>query len=71
MGNNGIRREVLFMLEDYPDVLTPPEVMEILGIGRNLLYQFMQDGTIPAFRMGKKKWRVLKRDLIVYVTGEN
>lgn len=57
------------MLEDYPDVLTPSEVMEILGIGRNLLYQFMQDGTISAFRMGKKKWRVLKRDLIVYVTG--
>ncbi len=55
------------MLKDYPDVLTPPEVMEILGIGRNLLYQSMQDGTIPAFRTGKKMWRVLKKDLIEYV----
>lgn len=55
------------MLEDYPDVLTPHEVMEILGIGRNLLYQLMQEGTIPAFRLGKKMWRVLKKDLIGYV----
>lgn len=55
------------MLDDYPDVLMPMEVMEILGIGRNLLYQFMQDGTIPAFRLGKKMWRVSKKDLIVYL----
>lgn len=55
------------MMEDYPDVLTPHEVMEILGIGKNLLYQLMQEGTIPAFRLGKKMWRVLKKDLIEYV----
>lgn len=55
------------MLDDYPDVLMPMEVMEILGIGRNLLYQLMQDGTIPAFRLGKKMWRVSKKDLIVYL----
>lgn len=55
------------MLESYPDVLTPREVMEILGIGRNLLYELMQNGTIPAFRLGKKMWRILKKDLIEYV----
>lgn len=68
-GQQWYKKGGAYMLKDYPDVLTPPEVMEILEIGRNLLYQSMQDGTIPAFRIGKKMWRVLKKDLIDYVTG--
>lgn len=30
------------MLEDYPDILTPHEAMEILGIGKNLLYTLLK-----------------------------
>lgn len=55
------------LLEEYPEVLTPQEVMEILGIGRNLLYQLIWNGTIPAFRLGKKRWRVLRKELIDYL----
>ena len=52
------------MLENYPDILTPEEVMEILGISRNLLYKMMRSGELPAFKVGGKLWRVRKRDLI-------
>lgn len=55
------------MLDEYPEVLTPQEVMEILGIGKNMLYELIWNGTIPAFRLGKKKWRILRKELIAYL----
>lgn len=55
------------MLEEYPDVLTPQEAMEILGIGKNLFYRLLKDGTIPAKRVGGKVWRIAKNDLIHYI----
>jgi len=56
------------MLEKYPDVLTPQEVMEILGIGKNLVYKLLKDGTIPAKRIGDKVYRITKKDLIQYIS---
>lgn len=55
------------MLQEYPDILTPKEVMEILGIGKNLLYELLKDGEIPAKRVGGKMWRITKKDLIQYI----
>ena len=55
------------MLEIYPDVLTINETIEILGISRNMLYNLIHSGTLPAFRLGKKIWRVNKSDLITYL----
>ena len=52
------------MLEEYPDILTPQEAMEILGIGKNLFYRLLKDGTIPAKRIGGKVWRIAKKELI-------
>ena len=49
------------MLEEYPDILTPQEAMEILGIGKNLFYRLLKDGTIPAKRVGGKVWRIAKK----------
>lgn len=56
------------MLEDYPDILTPQEAMEILGIGKNLFYKLLKDDVIPAKRIGKKVWRIVKKDLISYIS---
>lgn len=56
------------MLEDYPDILTPQEAMEILGIGKNLFYKLLKNGTIPAKRVGGKVWRIAKKDLISYIS---
>ncbi len=58
------------MLDYYPDILTPREAMEILGIGRNLLYRLLNDGTIPARRIGGKVWKIAKKDVIRYISGD-
>ncbi|MDD6571722.1 MAG: helix-turn-helix domain-containing protein [Thermoflexaceae bacterium] len=55
------------LLEEYPSILTPNECMEILGIGRGLLYQLIHSGELPAKRMGKKLWRISKNDLLTYL----
>ena len=52
------------MFEEYPDILTAREVMEILGISKNAFYKMINNGTIPAFRLGEKMWRVRKDELV-------
>lgn len=56
------------MLEEYPDILTPQEAMEILGIGKNLFDKLLKDKTIPAKRIGGKVWRIAKKDLVSYLS---
>ena len=55
------------MLEDYPDILTPKEVMEILGISKNTLYQLINNQAIPATRLGRKLWRIQKQALMKFL----
>lgn len=43
------------MLKEYPDILTPKEAMEILGIGKNFFYKLLKDGEIPAKRIKNDK----------------
>lgn len=58
------------MFEEYPDVLTINETTEILGVSRNLLYDLIHSGTIPAFQLGTKIWRIKKVDLIQFVLSK-
>lgn len=44
------------------EFLTPAEVMEELGIGRNTFYRLVNSGELPAFRIGKL-WRVKRSEL--------
>ncbi len=55
------------MLDNYPDVLSFRQVMEITHVGRNLLLRLLNSGEIPAFKMGKL-WKVYKQDLIQYMS---
>ena len=55
------------MLEEYPDVLNTKEVMEILDITKNLMYELIHSGTIRAIKIGKMQWRITKDDLITYL----
>lgn len=55
------------MLEEYPDILTPAETMEIMGIGRSMFYKLVGSGELPAKRVGNKIWRITKVDLIKYI----
>ena len=53
-------------LENYPDVLTPNDVIKILNIGRNKMYELLNDGTIKSIRIGRKH-RIPKKILIEYL----
>lgn len=55
------------MLDDYPDILTPREAMEILGIRKNLLYSLIKEGKLPAKRVGGKLWRIAKKDIVRFI----
>ena len=42
------------MLENYKDVLTVNDLMEILHIGRNTAYTYLQNGEIPSKKIRRK-----------------
>lgn len=45
--------------DDSSVLMTPPEMASYLGIGRNLAYQLLNNGTIKGFRIGNQ-WKVSK-----------
>lgn len=49
-------------LEDYPEFLTPCEIMEILGLGKNKVYELLNQGKLKGVRLGKI-WRISKSSL--------
>lgn len=57
------------MFRDYPDVLTPQQVQEMLGVGQRMVYQLLREGKIHNVRMGKL-YRVPKAAVIDYLYSE-
>lgn len=47
------------MLDDYPDILTVREVMEILGLGKNKVYELLNQKILKGTQLGKI-WRIPK-----------
>jgi excisionase family DNA binding protein len=43
--------------EQLPAILTPLEVMDILGIGKNTVYSLLSSGRLKGFRIGRS-WRI-------------
>lgn len=54
------------MLEQYDPLLTIADLREILNIGRNAVYDLLNDGSIPAFRIGRN-WKIPKDAVIFYL----
>lgn len=48
-------------LERYT-VLTPADVMDILNIGKNAVYELLNSGQLKGFRIGKS-WRISAEEL--------
>jgi len=42
------------MFENYPDILTPRQLAEALGIGRNAAYDLLRNGDIQHRRVGNR-----------------
>lgn len=70
MARSYFEGEVTPVLDQYPDVLTVRQVMEILQLGRDVVYGLLKKGEIPSSRAGKCI-RVRKQDLIDYCTPKN
>ena len=54
------------MLDDYQDIMTVPEIAEILYIGKNRVYELLESGAIKGFRIGRV-WKVPKEALKEYI----
>lgn len=48
-------------LEHYT-VLTPADVMAILNIGKNAVYELLNSGRLKGFKIGRS-WRILSDEL--------
>ena len=46
--------------------MTPPQLAEYLGIGRNLAYQLLNEGIIKGFKIGNQ-WKVSKQAVDLYI----
>ena len=54
-------------LEQYT-VLTPKDLMDILGIGKNAAYDLLNSGQLKGFRVGRS-WRVSAEALEQFMYG--
>ncbi|MDY6360900.1 MAG: helix-turn-helix domain-containing protein [Lachnospiraceae bacterium] len=59
------------MFKDYPDMLTPREAMEALGIGKTTMYRLLNTGEIKATRVGGKIWRISRKALSEYAKTQS
>lgn len=53
-------------LTNYNDVLKPEDLMEILDVGRNKIYNYLKAGTIRSIRIGGK-YRIPKVYLLQFL----
>ena len=56
--------------EDSSGLMTPPELAAYLGIGRNLAYQLLNEGTIKGFKIGNQ-WKVSKQAVDLYIAKKS
>lgn len=42
------------MLEKYPDVMSPEQLINVLPIGRNSVYNLLKSGEIKSIRSGRR-----------------
>jgi len=54
------------MLENYDDILTVEQLMEILYIGRNTAYKLIKDKEIKCFKIGKS-YKIPRQSVTDYI----
>jgi len=58
------------MLTEYPDLLSVEDVVKILGVSRQYVYQMINDGYLYGMKIGKA-YKISKFKMVGYLTGEN
>jgi excisionase family DNA binding protein len=51
-------------------LMSPPQLADYLGIGRNLAYQLLNEGTITGFKIGNQ-WKVSKQAVDLYIAKKS
>ena len=64
-----LRELYQMMFPDYPDIVTVPQLREMLGVSRDLAYKLIGDGEIYAVKIGTT-YKIPKACIISYVVGE-
>jgi len=54
---------------DFPDIVTPDELMVMLSTGRNSVYRLLKEGVIKGFRIGSR-WKVPKQEVIRFLFNQ-
>ena len=54
------------IFSNYPDVVSLPDLMKMLNIGRNTAYSLLQSGTLKSIKIGKQ-YRIPKQFIIEYL----
>lgn len=59
------------MLKNYPEILSPQDIMKILNLSKNTVYSMLNNHIIPAYRIGNGKiWKINKEDFEEYLHSE-
>lgn len=58
------------MLNDYPDIMTVSDITDILYIGKNRVYELLENGIIKGFRIGRV-WKIPKAALQEYILTQS
>lgn len=57
------------MFDEYNDMLSVDDLMEILGVGKNAAYDLLRNGELKCFRL-KGRWKIPKESVIEYVRSK-
>jgi excisionase family DNA binding protein len=73
MPNTERNNLILEGLKQYPAVLDPDQVADIIGVSRRTMDELIKGGTVKAFALDptkyRKQYRINKADLIAYLTA--
>lgn len=58
------------MFHQYPDIMSVFDVAEALYIGRNRVYELLENGSLKAFRVGRV-WKIPKINLISFCMSQS
>ena len=57
------------MFENYGDIVSIHDLMQMLSIGKNKAYELIHGGIIKSFRIGNHI-RICKKNIITYITSQ-
>lgn len=58
------------MLNQYNDIMSVTDVAEVLCIGKNRVYELLENKSLKGFRIGRV-WKIPKEALREYITDQS